>query len=98
MSSEFELNEVYRRIEHLLKFSRRAVRAAVIGGLVCALIYLVRFGTPPEDLGNTWVPSDVFLLCVGCYFFGVATSLFFIRKLELIVASSKKTYEQTTAE
>ena len=98
MSSEFELKSVYRRIDHLLKFSSRTVWAAFGVGLLCAGLYFRSFGTPPEDLGNTWMPSGVFWLGVGCYCFGVATLYFLIRKLKGIVESSKETWGQKTTD
>lgn len=94
MSREFELKGLYRRLEHLQKFSTRASLGALFVGLICALFFNFSLTSPQGTLRIAWQPGGVIWLGVGCYALGVATSYLFVRKLKRIVNSSREKWRQ----
>ncbi|MYD46544.1 MAG: hypothetical protein F4W92_09340 [Gammaproteobacteria bacterium] len=95
MNQDFELKGLYRRLEHLQKFSTRASYGALLVGFICALFFF-NFGliSPQRASDIAWRSSGVIWLVVGCYFLGVATSYLFVRKLKRIVKSNKEKWHQ----
>lgn len=90
MRREFELKGLYRRLEHLHKYSNRASFGALLVAVICALFFVLGLG----EFGIAWRPSRVIWIGVGCYFLGVGTSYLFVRKLKRIVQSSKEKWRQ----
>ena len=88
MSSEFELKGLYRRLDHLLKFSNRVTLATLLLGFICGGLYF---------RGVLGIP-EAWLSIASCYFLGIATSHFIIlRKLKHIVESNRNKWGQEEA-
>lgn len=94
MSREFELKDLYRRLDHLHKFSNRAAIGALLVTLICTLVFFLSLENQQGKFGIAWRPSGTIWLGIGCYFLGVFTSYLFVRKLKRIVQSSREKWQQ----
>ncbi|MCY3541434.1 MAG: hypothetical protein OXH31_05955 [Gammaproteobacteria bacterium] len=93
MNREFELKGLYRRLDHLQKFSNRAALGALLVGVVCVLFF-INLESLQGDLKSVRWSSGVIGFGVGCYFLGVGTSYLFVRKLKRIIKNSKEKWRQ----